>query len=47
MLGALQRRVDLQGVFVKIGDFVKFKGLLVEFVENKWSWENQKPPENR
>ena len=26
ILGALQRRVDLQGVFVKIGDFIKFKG---------------------
>ena len=35
ILGALQRRVDLQGVFVKIGDFIKFKGFLVEFLENK------------
>ena len=26
ILGALQRQVDLQGVFVKIGDFIKFKG---------------------
>ena len=43
MLGALKRQVDLQGVFVKIGDFIKFKGLLVEFLENKRSWENQKP----
>ena len=28
---------DLQGVFVKIGDFVKFKGFLVEFLENRRS----------
>ena len=34
-------------MFVKIGDFVKFKGFLVEFLENRRSWENQKPPENR
>ena len=47
ILGALQRRVDLQGVFVKIGDFLKFKGFLVEFLENRRSWENQKPPANR
>ena len=26
MLGALQRQVDLQGAFVKIGDFMKLKG---------------------
>ena len=25
-LGALQRQVHLQGVFVKIGDYIKFKG---------------------
>ena len=30
-------------VFVKIGDFVKFKGFLVEFLENRRSWEKQKP----
>ena len=36
----------LQGAFVKIGDFIKFKGSLVEFLENRRSWENQKPPEN-
>ena len=39
--------MDLQGVFVKIGDFIKFKGFLVEFLENKRSWKNQKPQENR
>ena len=27
--------------------FVKFKGFLVEFLENKRSWENRKPPKNR
>ena len=27
--------------------FIKFKGFLVEFLENRRSWENQKPPENR
>ena len=37
ILGALQRQVDLQGVFVKIGDFIKFKGSLVEFLENRRS----------
>ena len=37
----------LQGAFVKIGDFIKFKGFLVEFLENRRSWENQKPRENR
>ena len=42
ILGALQRHVDLQGVFVKIGDVVKFKGSLVEFLENRRSCENQK-----
>ena len=47
ILGALQRQVDLQGAFVKIGDFIKFQGFLVEFLENRRSWENQKPPENR
>ena len=30
ILGALERQVDLQGVFVKIGDFIKVKGFLVE-----------------
>ena len=40
ILGALQRQVDLQGVFVKIGDSIKFKGFLV-------SSKNQTPPENR
>ena len=37
MLGALQTQVDLQGVFVKMGDLIKFKGLIVEFLENKRS----------
>ena len=37
ILGALQRQVDLEGVFVKTGDFIKFKGLLVEFLENRRS----------
>ena len=46
-LGALQRHVDLQGPFIKIGDFIKLKGFLVEFIENRRSWENQRPPENR
>ena len=27
--------------------FIKFKGFLVEFLENRRSWENQSPPENR
>ena len=39
--------MDLQVVFVKIGDSNKFRGFLVEFLENRWSWENQKPPEKR
>ena len=39
--------MDLQGVFVKIRDFIKCKGFLVEFLENRRSWENQKPPANR
>ena len=34
-------------MFVKIGDFIKFNGFLAEFLENRRSWENQKPPENR
>ena len=36
---ALQRQVDLQGVPVKIGDFIKFKrqGFLVEFLESRRS----------
>ena len=35
--GALQRQLVLQGVFVKIGDFIKFEGFLVEFLENRRS----------
>ena len=27
--------------------FIKFKGFLVEFLQNRRSWENQKNPENR
>ena len=46
-LGALQRQAVLQGAFVKIGDFIKFKGFLVEFLESRRSWENQQPPGNR
>ena len=38
--------MDLQEVFVRIGDFIKFKGFLVEFLENRRSSENQNPPEN-
>ena len=45
-LGALYRQVGLHGVFVKIGDFAKFKGFLVEFLENRCSSDNQKIPEN-
>ena len=33
--------MDLQGVFVKIGDFIRFEGFLAEFLENRRSWENQ------
>ena len=33
--------MDLQGVFVKIRDFIKFKGFLVE-LQSRRSWENQK-----
>ena len=47
ILGALQRPAVLQGAFVKIADFTKFKDFLVEFPENRRSWENKKPPENR
>ena len=37
ILGALQRQAVLQGTFVKVGDFIKFKGFLVEFIENRRS----------
>ena len=37
ILGALYRQVVLQGAFIKIGDFIKFKGFLVEFLENRRS----------
>ena len=36
-LGALQRQVDLQGVFLKTSDFIEFKGSLAEFLENRCS----------
>ena len=36
-LVSLQRQVDLQGMFVKIGDFIQSKGFLVEFLENRRS----------
>ena len=31
------KAMNLQGVLVKIGDFIKFKGFLVEFLENRHS----------
>ena len=34
---------EVTRVFVKIGDFIKFEGFLVEFQENKRCWENQEP----
>ena len=34
-------------VSVKIGDFNKFKGFFVEFLENRRSSESQMTPENR
>ena len=37
ILGALYRQGVLQGAFVKIGDFIKFKGFLVYFLENRRS----------
>ena len=46
-LGALQKQVDLQGVFVKVGDLIKSKGFLAEFLENRRSRETQTPQENR
>ena len=39
-LGALWRKEDLQGVFVKIGTFIKLNGCLVELLDRS-SWENQ------
>ena len=38
----MYRPVDLQGVFAKIGDFMKCKGFLLEFLENRRLGENQK-----
>ena len=35
ILGALQRQAALQGAFVKIANFINFKGFLVEFLENR------------
>ena len=32
-----KRKEDLQGVLVKVGDFVNFKGFLVEFLKNRSS----------
>ena len=43
--GTVKKKVVLQGVFVKIGGLIEFKGFLWEFLENRSSWENQKPPE--
>ena len=31
------KKEDLQGVFVKIGEFIKYKGFLVEFLQNRRS----------
>ena len=48
ILGALSRQVDWQGVFVKIGDFIKCTDFLVEFLLKTGAPEkNQKNPENR
>ena len=44
ILGALQRQAVVQGAFVKIGDFVKFKGFLVEFLENRRILRKSKTP---
>ena len=33
--GLLEEQLRVQGVFVKISDFITFKGFLVEFLENK------------
>ena len=43
------KTVDLQGVFVKIGDFnlIKFEGFIVEFIENRRARENPRPPPPR
>ena len=35
-----------KGCLQNIGDSIKFKGLLVELLQNRRSLENQKPPEN-
>ena len=38
ILGALQRQVDLQGVFVNIADSIKLTGsLMAEFLQNRRS----------
>ena len=37
--------MDLQGVFVKIGDFIKFKGFLVEILESSCDPEKIKKPQ--
>ena len=42
--GTISKLSDLQGVFVKIGDFMKFKGFSVEFLESRRSSEKQKTP---
>ena len=39
----IERQAVLQGAFVKIGDFIRFKAFLVEFLESRRSWEKQSP----
>ena len=45
LFSCMSRQVHL-GVFVKIRDFIKFKGFLVEFLEQA-ILRKSKPPENR
>ena len=42
----VKKRGFTRGGFVKIGEFIKFKGCLVESVQNRRSLENQNPPKN-
>ena len=42
MLGAMYRQGVLQWAFVKIGDFINFKGFMVESLETRRSRENKK-----
>ena len=45
-LRALQRHVDLQRVFVKIGDSLRSKSSLVEFLESRRFLRKSTTPEN-